>query len=182
MLFKTEFEKGCMLILGGAKSGKSRIALEICNGLHGKRVFIATAEALDGEMEERIRRHKVERGSAWLTIEEPMNIVKILKKTDSEGSVILLDCLTLWLSNLFMTYGDDHQSILNAIGELLDRLSDTKGSVVMVSNEIGMSIVPGDPVSRRYRDDLGSMHQRIAYLARKVVVVMAGLPLVLKDD
>lgn len=182
MMFKTEFEQGCMLIIGGAKSGKSRLALNICNGLNRKRIFLATAEILDREMEERIHRHKIERGREWLTVEEPLNILTILKKMDAEDTVILLDCLTLWLNNLYMTYRDDHQPVSKSIEEFLDQLSGIKGAVVMVSNEVGMGIVPGDPMSRRYRDDLGSMHQRIAHVARKVVAVIAGIPMVLKDD
>lgn len=176
------FENGCMLVLGGARSGKSRFALDLCNGLQKKRIFLATAQALDPEMKERIKRHQEGRGGEWITVEEPVNIVQQIRSFDSEDTVILLDCLTLWLNNLYMQYDEDQQSFGKQIDNLLGQLSLIRGVIVIVSNEVGMGIVPGDRLSRRYRDDAGSANQRIAHLARKVVVVMAGIPLVLKDE
>ena len=182
MIFKKIFESGCVLVLGGAKSGKSRCALDLCNGLQKKRIFLATAQALDPEMKERIKRHQEERGGEWITVEEPINIVHHIRSFDGEDTAILLDCLTLWLNNLYMQYDEDQESIEQAIEDLLRQLSIIRGAIVVVSNEVGMGIVPDNRLSRRYRDDAGSANQRIAHLARKVVTVMAGIPLVLKDD
>ena len=106
----TEFQKGCMLILGGAKSGKSTFALDVCNALVKKRIFLATAEGLDREMKERIRRHQSERGDGWQTVEEPLEVATAIGDIDGEDRVILLDCLTLWLGNLYMKHGDDQES------------------------------------------------------------------------
>ena len=181
-MFKKKFEQGCMLILGGAKSGKSSFALNVCNSLDRERIFLATAQAFDQEMEERIRRHQAERGSGWRTIEEPINVAETIGSLDSEDTVILLDCLTLWLNNLYMEYGEDPEAIDKTIEKLARQLADIRGAVVVVSNEVGMGIVPDNQLSRTYRDTAGYMNQRIASLAGKVVAVIAGLPIVLKDE
>ena len=180
-MFKTKFERGCMLIIGGAKSGKSSFALNVCNDLSRKRIFLATAEAQDQEMKERIRRHQAERGGEWLTVEEPLNVTHVIRDLDGKDTVILLDCLALWLNNLFMKWGEKQDAIEKAINDLLPQLSIIKGAVVVVSNEVGMGIVPDNILSRRYRDTLGSTNQEIARLASKVVVTLAGMPLVMKD-
>jgi len=181
-MFKTEFLQGCMLVLGGAKSGKSSFALNVCNSLDRERIFLATAQALDQEMEERIRRHKLERGDGWRTIEEPLKVAETIGSLDSKDTVILLDCLTLWLNNLYMEHGEDQEAVDKAIENLARQLADIRGAVVVVSNEVGMGIVPDNQLSRTYRDTAGYMNQRIARLAGKVVAVLAGLPLVLKDE
>jgi adenosylcobinamide kinase/adenosylcobinamide-phosphate guanylyltransferase len=181
-MFKTKFESGCMLVLGGAKRGKSRFALNLCNSFHRKRIFLATAQALDPEMKERIKRHQKERGGDWVTVEEPINIGHQIRSFDSENTVILIDCLTLWLNNLYMQYDEDQESIWQTIEDLLSQLSIIRGALVIVSNEVGMGIVPDNSLARRYRDDVGSANQRIAQIAQKVVAVMAGIPLALKDE
>ncbi len=182
MMFKKKFERGCMLVLGGARSGKSAFALEACNMFRRKRVFLATAEALDEEMKERIGRHRTERGAEWLSVEEPLNVAGAIEEEDGQDRVILLDCLTLWLNNLYMKYGGKEEIIEGEIAKLIETLSHVDGVVVAVSNETGMGIVPKDPLSRMYRDTLGSMNRRVAEVAEKVVVLIAGLPLVLKDQ
>jgi adenosylcobinamide kinase/adenosylcobinamide-phosphate guanylyltransferase len=181
MVFKTKFERGCLLIIGGAKSGKSRFALDVCNRLSGKHIFLATAEAQDQEMKARIRRHQAERGGKWLTVEEPFDVVSVIRDLDDKDTVILLDCLALWLNNLFMKFGENQDAIEQALDEQQTQLSSVQGAVVVVSNEVGMGIVPDNQLSRRYRDTLGSMNQEIARLAAKVVVTLAGMPLVIKD-
>ena len=181
-MFKSNFEKGCMLVLGGAKSGKSSFALKICNDLNRKHVFLATAQAFDQEMKDRIRCHQAERGGRWTTVEEPLDLVARIRELDTDDTVILIDCLTLWLNNLFMKYETDHDAVYQAIEELADLLPDMRGAVVMVSNEVGAGIVPENPLSRRFRDTAGIVNQRMALLARKVVVTFAGLPMVLKDE
>jgi adenosylcobinamide kinase / adenosylcobinamide-phosphate guanylyltransferase len=180
-MFKKIFEQGCMLVLGGAKSGKSRFAMDVCNGLEKKRIFLATAQALDQEMEERIIRHRAERGSEWLTVEEPIELVSAIRTIDREDTVILLDCLTLWLNNLFMKYGEDGEEIDRYIDDLVSRLSDVRGALIIVSNEVGMGIVPKNNLSRRYRDTAGLLNQRVADAAAVVVAIIAGQPLILKD-
>ena len=180
-MFGTAFDRGCLFVTGGAKSGKSRVALEVCDALDKERIFLATAQALDQEMEERIRRHKEERSSDWRTIEEPLDVPAVLNRMDRENRVILLDCLTLWINNLYMNYGDQQDTISSHIEDLLLALSKLRGAVVVVSNEVGWGIVPGDPTSRAYRDSVGFLNQRIARVSNKVVAVIAGLPLVLKD-
>ena len=171
-----------MLILGGAKSGKSSFAMDICSSMNREQIFLATAQALDQEMEERITRHQNKRGSDWRTIEEPLKVAKTISSLDSKDTVILLDCLTLWLNNLYMEHGEDQEVINEAIESLARQLTDIRGAVVIVSNEVGMGIVPDNQLSRRYRDTAGFANQCIARLAGKVVAVLAGLPIVLKDE
>jgi adenosylcobinamide kinase/adenosylcobinamide-phosphate guanylyltransferase len=181
-MFKKKFEQGCMLILGGAKSGKSSFALNVSNSLDRERIFLATAQPFDQEMEERIGRHQAERGTGWRTIEEPLKISETISAHDSQDTIILVDCLTLWLNNLYMEYGEDPEAIDEAIENLARQLADIHGAVVVVSNEVGMGIVPDNKLSRTYRDTAGYMNQRIARLAGEVVAVIAGLPIVLKSE
>ena len=181
-LFKTDLEKGCVLVIGGAKSGKSRIALDMCKGLEKKKIFLATAQALDEEMKERIERHRKGRGGDWITIEEPLRFAETIRELDRPNTVILLDCLTLWMSNLFMKYGDSLQSVEESIKGLIEQLINIKGIIILVNNEVGMGIVPENETARKYRDTAGSLNQRIAALACKVVVVIAGMPVLLKDE
>ncbi|MCP4664895.1 MAG: bifunctional adenosylcobinamide kinase/adenosylcobinamide-phosphate guanylyltransferase [Deltaproteobacteria bacterium] len=182
MMFKKKFEKGCMLVIGGARSGKSAFALDVCHRLKGKRVFLATAEALDEEMKKRIDRHRTERGAEWLSVEEPLNVAGAIEEKDGQDRIILLDCLTLWLNNLYMRYGGKEEIIEREVERLLKTLSHVAGAVVAVSNETGMGIVPKDPLSRSYRDTLGSLNRRVGEVSKKVVALMAGLPLALKDE
>ncbi len=181
-MFKTKFEKGCMLVLGGAKSGKSSFALDICDRMDKKHIFLATAQAWDHEMEERIQRHQEERDDKWRTVEEPVDIVARIRELDSEDTVILIDCLTLWLNNLFMKYEKDHASIYQAIEGFANQLNIIQGTVVAVANEVGWGIVPENAMSRKYRDIAGFTNQKIASLSRKAVITFAGLPVVLKDE
>jgi adenosylcobinamide kinase / adenosylcobinamide-phosphate guanylyltransferase len=181
-VFKTELKTGCVLITGGAKSGKSTLALSMCNDPDMGHIFIATAEAMDGEMEERIRRHRAERGDKWTTVEEPLDILARIGELDRGDAIILVDCLTLWLSNLFMRHEDNHEEIYRRINDLAAGLSSLKGIVVLVSNEVGMGIVPENRLAREFRDAAGYMNQRIGAVAKKVVITFAGLPMILKDE
>ena len=171
-----------MLVLGGAKSGKSSYALDICSRSGEKHIFLATAQAKDREMEARILRHRAERGPEWLTREEPLEIAAAIREADREDTIILVDCLTLWLSNLFMKYKDNQREIDRAMETLVRQLSGVHGAVVLVSNEVGTGIVPDNPMSRRYRDNAGLLNQQVAAVANKVVAVLAGIPLLLKDE
>jgi adenosylcobinamide kinase / adenosylcobinamide-phosphate guanylyltransferase len=162
------------LILGGARSGKSRYA----EGLIGERpaVYIATAEARDSEMAERIRLHRARRGSHWTTRDAPLDLIGALTSEDKDRP-ILVDCLTLWLSNLLEAKREPA-----AEGTaLVERLSSIKAPVIFVSNEVGLGIVPDNALARAFRDHAGRLNQQIAAVANRVVFVAAGLPLILKD-
>ena len=180
-MFKTEFKQGCMLVLGGARSGKSSFALELCNNIEGKHYFIATAQAFDDEMDDRIKRHQEERGSEWNTIEETVDIYQKIRDIDSEDAIVLVDCLTLWLSNLYMKYESDTEMVCEKMDELVAGLSSIKGRIVLVSNEVGMGIVPENKLARLYRDASGAMNRKIAEKADKVVITFSGMPMVLKE-
>jgi adenosylcobinamide kinase / adenosylcobinamide-phosphate guanylyltransferase len=181
-VFNTKLKNGCVLILGGAKSGKSTLALRLCNDLDLRHIFIATAESKDAEMEERIRRHRAERGEGWTTVEEPLEVSARINELDSGDTVILVDCLTLWLSNQFMKHGDKGDEIYRNIKELAVRLAVAKGVVAVVSNDVSMGIVPENRLAREFRDAAGYMNQRVGAIAKKVVVTFAGLPMMLKDE
>jgi adenosylcobinamide kinase/adenosylcobinamide-phosphate guanylyltransferase len=165
------------LILGGARSGKSRYA-ECLIEAHGPGLYLATAEAGDPEMAERIRRHKARRGDRWATVEEPLALAAALAAESRPGRPVLVDCLTLWLSNV-MHAGRD---VDGEIAGLADALPGLSGPVVFVSNEVGLGIVPESALARAFRDHAGRLHQAIAERAGLVVLMAAGLPLVLKDE
>ena len=161
------------LILGGARSGKSRMAESLAGG---KKYYIATAQAFDDEMRSRIAAHKRQRGDGWLTHEVPFDLVNILKDLDAEGHFILVDCLTLWLSNLLLAEAD----CAEMVGELIDHLKSAKANIVIVSNEVGLGVVPDNKLGRAFRDIQGIANQGIAAISNHVVFMAAGLPLVLK--
>lgn len=169
-----------ILILGGARSGKSAYAQKMGKALEGKRLFIATAQALDLEMAERIKTHKKQRGSLWETHEEPVEIVQVISETQHTYRVILIDCLTLWISNLLMTYGDDRQGVENRIQSLIDSLTTIKTTIILVSNEVGSGIVPENRLARSFRDVAGMLNQRVAQVADRVFFMVAGIPLAIK--
>jgi adenosylcobinamide kinase/adenosylcobinamide-phosphate guanylyltransferase len=162
-------------VLGGARSGKSAFAEKLV-GTSTRPVYVATAEALDDEMAEKIRVHRARRGAHWLTVEEPLDIVTVLEHHAEPGSAVLLDCLTLWLSNLLHAGRDvDTQSQL-----LLESLATLKGPVVIVSNEVGLGVTPNNALSRRYLDHLGQLHQQIAAQAARVYFLVAGIATLIK--
>ena len=161
------------LILGGARSGKSRLAERLAGG---EKHYIATAQAYDEEMRERIAKHKVQRGEGWVMHEEELALALKLAEVDAGGRFILVDCLTLWLSNLML--GElDWDGPATALTSVL---AGIQADVVLVSNEVGLSIVPDTAWGRRFRDAQGTLNQRVAAVADNVAFVAAGLPLVLK--
>lgn len=167
---------GLVLVLGGARSGKSRHAeaLVAASGLEAH--YIATAEALDGEMGERIAHHRAQRPAHWATHEAPLDLTARLLSLDRADRVVLVDCLTLWLSNLMMAERD----IPAAFAELAEACGRLSARVVFVSNEVGLGIVPDNRMSRDFRDDAGRLNQMIAALAGEVYFVAAGLALKMK--
>lgn len=164
------------LVLGGARSGKSAYAEALVEGAGGG-IYLATAEAGDEEMAERIRLHRQRRGDAWTTVEEPLDLCGALARAAAPGRPILVDCLTLWLSNL-MGAGRDAAAGTRA---LVAGLAGLAGPVVFVSNEVGLGLVPETPIGRAFRDHAGRLNQAVAAAADRVVFVAAGLPLVLKE-
>lgn len=164
-----------ILITGGARSGKSRRAEARACALPGQPVYIATAEARDGEMAERIERHRARRGNAWIDREVPLDLVQTLIETDG-GGARLVDCLTLWLSNLLHSERDWSSEVAH----LADALTRQRSPVVMVTNEVGLGIVPENALARAYRDAAGHMNQTIAAVADEVEFVVTGLPMKLK--
>ena len=165
-----------IFVLGGARSGKSHRALELARDMAPDRVFIATAEPSDAEMAERIERHRVDRRSGFSTLEAPLELFEALEAAASPDRVVVVDCLTLWLSNL-MHYGRDVDAHAAALTRFLAR---TPGPVILVSNEVGMGLVPGTPLGRGFRDAQGSLNQAVAAACQRVEFMVAGLPMVLK--
>lgn len=171
-----ERKMGAVLVLGGARSGKSRFS-ETMLAESGLDVhYIATAEPLDGEMSERIAHHRAQRPAAWVTHEIPLDLPEALVGLDRAGRGILVDCLTLWLSNLMMA-GRDIEASFEALVSVCQRL---EGRVLFVSNEVGLGIVPESRLARDFRDHAGRLHQRIASVASEVYFIAAGLPLKMK--
>lgn len=162
------------LVLGGARSGKSRHALRLASALPAPHVFVATAQAYDTEMEERIARHRAERDAVWRTIEAPLDLVHAIGAAGA--ATLLIDCCTLWLSNTMLA-GRDVEA---AAGEMIDSLARSPANIVLVSNEVGTGIVPETPLGRRFRDEQGRLNQRLAECCDTVELVVAGLPLRLK--
>ncbi|AYD00982.1 bifunctional adenosylcobinamide kinase/adenosylcobinamide-phosphate guanylyltransferase [Neorhizobium sp. NCHU2750] len=164
------------LVLGGARSGKSAFSerLAIATGL--ERHYIATGRAYDDEMRARIATHREERGPSWITHEQPLDLVGALKAIDAAGHVILVDCLTLWVTNLMMEEADIPAQAMS----LVEQIKASRATVVLVSNEVGLGIVPENRMAREFRDHAGRLHQQIAAVADEVFFVAAGLPLRMK--
>ena len=162
------------LVLGGARSGKSRYAESLLGGAGG--VYIATAESIDDEMRARIGRHRARRDDRWTTAEAPLDLAGALRAHGRNAPGVLVDCLTVWLGNL-MHAGRDVDREVRA---LLESLAAIEAPVVLVANEVGLGVVPDNPMARAFRDHAGELNQALAARADRVVLVTAGLPLVLK--
>jgi len=170
------------LILGGARSGKSALALQRAQASGKAVTFIATASAGDAEMTARIKRHRAERPTHWALVEEPIALAKVLQQHAAPQHCLLVDCLTLWLSNLSGNEGFDNQQFINQRDALLQTLPQLPGELIMVSNEVGLGIIPLGEISRRFVDEAGRLHQQLATLCNRVTFVAAGLPLTLKPQ
>lgn len=164
------------LVLGGARSGKSRHAQALAEATGGRLVFVATAQAFDDEMRERIARHRDDRDARWRTVEAPLALAETIASEGAVGAVLLVDCLTLWASNLLLSEAETGA----ALDSFDAALRDTPAHVVLVANEVGLGIVPDNALARRFRDLAGTINQRVAAYADRVLFVAAGLPLVLK--
>ena len=177
------FESGqLILILGGVRSGKSRYAQQLAQRAN-RVTFVATAERRDDEeMLKKIERHCAERPSHWKTIEEPLNLAQIVRSAGTDCDVLLIDCLTLFASNLLEAYGEDLVLAQPQIDDLCAALQSASCTVILVSNEVGGGVVPAYALARRFRDLVGEINQRIAVVADSVVLMVAGLPLALKGS
>lgn len=172
--------KETVLIIGGCRSGKSRHALEMADQAAGQeKIFIATLVPQDREMEERVHRHQKERDQSWQTHEAPLSLPEAVIEYQSENSVIVVDCLTLWLSNLIME-NDDPEILNRQINKLTQAIETTAGSVYLVANEVGTGIVPENRLARLFRDAAGLCNQQVAACADKVIWMKAGIPVTIK--
>jgi len=173
-------QAGHTLVLGGARSGKSFFAERLALHLSKNPAYIATAQSADAdkEMAARIRRHRERRGKVFFTFEEPLKLAQTLELAARSHEVIVVDCLTLWLTNLMFSQNSDIETNIENLLAALNSLNRTK--IIMVSNEVGMGIVPEHEVSRRFRDRIGELHQQLGAVCCNVYFVAAGLPLALK--
>lgn len=176
-----------VLILGGARSGKSGFAEQLAAGMGGPVLYLATAEALDEEMGERVTAHRLRRPAHWETVEEPLAVAGVIAERGREGDVILLECLTLLVSNLLRGFGEDgpaeiadggscEERVLASVNDLISAAHEAGASLIVVSNEVGMGVVPEHPLGRVYRDALGRANQAVAARADSVYLMVAGIP------
>jgi adenosylcobinamide kinase/adenosylcobinamide-phosphate guanylyltransferase len=168
-----------IFITGGARSGKSRLAEGLAEAYGAPLGYIATGGGGDAEMAERIARHRARRGDAWTTIEEPNDLACAIGRSDGRFNAVLVDCVTLWLTNLLLAW-DDHSRIMSAVEKLTGLFPPLTTPLILVSNEVGMGIVPENRLARRFRDLAGEANELIAAAADEVYVTFSGLPLRLK--
>ncbi|TBW12593.1 bifunctional adenosylcobinamide kinase/adenosylcobinamide-phosphate guanylyltransferase [Azotobacter chroococcum subsp. isscasi] len=168
------------LILGGARSGKSRLAERLAAESALAVTYVATAQALDGEMAARIAHHRQRRPAGWALVEEPLALARVLREQAGEGRCLLVDCLTLWLTNLLLA--DDPARLAQEREALLECLPELPGRIILVGNETGLGVVPLGELSRRYVDEAGWLHQALAERCARVLFCVAGLPMTLKGD
>lgn len=166
------------LILGGARSGKSRLAERLASDSGLAVTYIATSQALDGEMSQRVALHRERRPATWGLVEEPLALARVLRENAAPDRCLLVDCLTLWLTNLLML--EDPGRLATERDLLLDSLAALPGELIFVSNETGLGVVPLGELTRRYVDEAGWLHQALAERCQRVVLTVAGLPLTLK--
>jgi len=169
---------GIVLVGGGARSGKSRFALEYAESRSQRPAFLATGEARDEEMRERIRRHQSERSSRWTTVEEPLDLCAALQRESTRFDLLLVDCLTLWLSNVLLHPQRDVRAELRGLGACLETWSGP--ALLLITNEVGLGIVPESPLAREFRDLAGEMNQAVARVADEVYWMVFGIPMTVK--
>jgi adenosylcobinamide kinase/adenosylcobinamide-phosphate guanylyltransferase len=169
-------------VFGGARSGKSRFSQKLGESFPGKKLFIATAQPLDDEMRKRIEGHRASRGKKWETVEEPLEISKAIREGGNEYGLILIDCLTIWISNLLEGLDGDEEKILEEVRKLEEAIKESDVRFIIVSNEVGMGIVPDNKMARQFRELLGMVNQRMAELSDRVILMASGVPMVLKGQ
>ena len=172
--------KEIVFVIGGCRSGKSTYAMQTAEKVPAEqKIFIATCVPQDDEMKQRVARHQKERSQNWVTIEAPLGLPEAILQNSRRADVILVDCLTLWVSNLLMESGDE-KKIADTISRLIDALEKATGPIVLVSNEVGTGIVPENQLARQFRDITGWVNQAVAKCANKVVWMVAGIPVTVK--
>ena len=170
-----------VLVIGGCRSGKSKYALDLAHSMTGdKNIFIATCVPQDDEMQLRVANHQKERDPSWKTVEAPLNLPEAILQNAHAGNVVLVDCLTLWINNLMMEK-EDIQYADEKIAQMMHAVQAAEGSVVLVSNEVGTGIVPENKLARAYRDLVGSVNQAVAESVDRVVMVVAGIAVTIKE-
>jgi adenosylcobinamide kinase/adenosylcobinamide-phosphate guanylyltransferase len=170
-----------VLIVGGCRSGKSRQALKIASEMLGAcNLFVATCVPCDLEMSDRVKQHQQERDSRWQTIEEPLELAACIAHHGSSADLIVIDCLTLWVSNLMAEHNDD-AVVFTYVDDLCKILSTAPCPIILVSNEVGCGIVPENKLARKFRDLSGWTNQRVAAASRQVIWTVAGIPVTIKD-
>jgi len=167
---------GPLFVVGGARSGKSRYAQQRTEALGNRFAYIATAQALDAEMKDRIARHRSDRGEYWHTMEAPLDLPGAITGGSRLYDALLVDCLTLWLSNLICA----DSAVERAFQELAEAVNACQCPLILVANEVGLGLVPDNALARRFRDEAGRLNQKIAQIADEVIFIAAGLPLRLK--
>jgi adenosylcobinamide kinase/adenosylcobinamide-phosphate guanylyltransferase len=170
------------LITGGARSGKSSLALSLGLQNHSKRAFIATAVPFDPEMKERISRHRKERGDQFHTIEEPIELPRVLTALPGGTEVVVVDCLTVWLGNLYHRFRDEGKEVRARVETFLTHLDHPVCDLILVTNEVGWGIVPDNPLARSFRDMAGYLNRCVAHRAATAYLLCCGIPLTLKGE
>ena len=169
-----------ILVTGGARSGKSNFAYHLANSMGKRRAYVATAEPLDEEMKERIIKHQEERGIGWDTIEETLDLAGILESIRGKYQVVLIDCITLWISNLLHHYENNEKSVMDHIKIFINNCKEVDCNLIIVSNEVGMGIVPENRLARLFRDISGKVNQMLGNRASSVYLIVSGLSLKIK--
>ncbi len=172
---------GTTLIVGGARSGKSTFALSIAEKEYSRRVFIATATAIDDEMKKRIEEHREERGNGYTTIEEEVHLTEALKNVPDTTEVIVVDCFTVWLGNVFFHCGDDAVAVKERVDKLIAFLPEVTCDLILVTNEVGCGIVPNNDLARSFRDMCGYLNRGLAEKADTVYLCSCGIPVKIKS-
>ena len=170
------------LITGGTRSGKSHFALQCAEKFNGKRIFIATAQPFDEEMRQRIECHKRERGDRFTTIEAPFDLTIALRDIPIDVSVVLIDCLTVWTGNLLYKHENDLQNITTMFDEFTSALLQLRTNTVIVTNEVGMGVVPENAMARQFRDLAGSLNRKVAEIADEVFLCVCGISVQIKEE
>ncbi|MBI5593815.1 MAG: bifunctional adenosylcobinamide kinase/adenosylcobinamide-phosphate guanylyltransferase [Deltaproteobacteria bacterium] len=174
-----------ILVIGGCRSGKSGHALQLADGIgNARKIFLATCIPQDDEMHQRVTRHQAERGAGWTAVETPLFLSEAIRDIGPNADVLLVDCLTLWVSNLMMEHADDPDASKELLAAqtrlLIESLRAAACPVILVTNEVGAGIVPDNPLARRYRDAVGLVNQRIAACVDQVIWMVAGIPVKIK--
>jgi adenosylcobinamide kinase/adenosylcobinamide-phosphate guanylyltransferase len=181
ILIGIENVKDLIFVVGGCRSGKSKYALQTAEKIVAtRRIYIATCVPQDNEMKQRVAQHQKQRSSTWITVEEPLDLPRAIVENSRKANVVLIDCLTLWMSNLLMETQDESK-LKNKIAQLVQALAQADSSVVVVSNEVGCGIVPENQLARQFRDIVGWVNQSVAACADRVVWMVAGIPVTVKS-